>query len=82
MITPNNTFTVVVEYKLQGVDFHRLDLLKKFIRESVPKLVFRGDLEPELREEYYKKTGVLTKNPPGFDDYIIALDLSFPISSD
>lgn len=62
MHAQSQVIKLVVEYKIQGVDFHRHDLLKDFVRKSIPIVIFRGDLEPKVPRQ-------------NFDDYIVNLTI-------
>lgn len=59
---------IKAKWKEQGHDFRRADLLVKHLARVLPKVLFRGDIDPDINRGC---VDVAESNPEGFDDYIL-----------
>jgi len=64
LIPVNNSLTIKVTWKCTGEGLHRPDLLARYLRNNLPKVLSRLEIEPEIR-----KPG--ESQPTGWDDYFV-----------
>mgnify|MGYP001472045510 CR=1 FL=1 len=74
----NQNVTISVRRKFQGEDFNRPDQLIRYFRDALPVVLYRADIDRDL----VRVRDQATKNPSGFDDYILGVAYEIDLETD